>query len=243
MKSYLKYIKISEDVDLKDLGENMTTIIFEEFSLFFKNYNEMIKWLNEHAINKEVYFISENDKIIGNDKDPWTVRKYSQSHNVKNNKLVRVDLGPSGDAKGLIYVDYNPLEEITPPKIRWYNKGKLESYVFEAAINKEYTVMFRDILENHFYGDYDEMINWLNENAIEKEVYFIGGDGKIYKNHGSSWEIREYEHADYRNIVKVKVTMTTNEYGTAAGLKYLGYNMEEVFNTTKVKWYYKEKGE
>jgi uncharacterized radical SAM superfamily protein len=127
MLSFIKYInKIFEN---EHYEENI--IIFEEFLLDFfdGNYHEMIKWLKNHAVNKNVYFIGDNGAIIKNtDGNHWNVVGYSEHSSDIQRVYVSMSNHAQGLANGLIYLDFDPIDLLQNKKyrrVRWYNKGKL----------------------------------------------------------------------------------------------------------------------
>lgn len=103
-------------------------ILFNDLAneYFNGNYDDMLKWLNENATKKHVFFISKSEVVTNGDKG-WIVREYSKYDKIDQSIYVSMIGGASGRAIGLIFTNFDPLEILNVPiKIKWYSKGKLE---------------------------------------------------------------------------------------------------------------------
>lgn len=85
--------------------------------------------------------------------------------------------------------------------------------------NTETRIIFNDLLGIYFNGEYNIMLNWLNDNLTKKRVYFISEENEIYKKFDSWWIVDNYLAGTQNNIVGVM--MTNKQYGNASGLIYL----------------------
>jgi len=84
---------------------------------------------------------------------------------------------------------------------------------------KGQVIIFKDLLESQFNGDYDDMLNWLNEHNRLKEVIYIANGGTLYGQKNRPYIVDEYRPGDIK--VLVYVIMVNGEHGNAKGLVFI----------------------
>jgi len=105
---------------------------------------------------------------------------------------------------------------------------------------KGQVIIFKDLLETQFNGDYDDMLSWLNEHNRLKEVIYIADGGKLFERIGGPYVVGEYGSGRIINLVYI--TMTTGVKGNGKGLIFINRDFvgKEVLNNDEdfeIKWY------
>lgn len=110
-------------------------------------------------------------------------------------------------------------KRIENPELDPYGEEDWGYEDIKESKNQETRIMFKDLLMSSFGGDYDIMIDWLNDNWKRKHVYFIDRDNSVYKNSDSWWVVDYYSETKSHDCVNV--SMTNGQCGHASGLIYL----------------------
>ena len=105
---------------------------------------------------------------------------------------------------------------------------------------KGQVIIFKDLLESQFNGDYDDMLDWLNKYNCNKKVIFITPDGKIVQRSGHPYIVRKYRQSEIINLVLI--TMTSGVDGYGKGLFFINRDFvgKEDLNSDEdfgIKWY------
>jgi len=102
-------------------------------------------------------------------------------------------------------------------------KVKFTNFLNEEII-VEKTIIFKDFCEIYFSGNIDAMIEWLNENLKNREVYFIFRSLDILQR---KFRVEEYKNDHFHHDdISVEVLMTNGQHGSAGGLVYLNLDLD-----------------
>jgi len=115
-----------------------------------------------------------------------------------------------------------------------------------AKIGQE--IIFKDLCESQFNGNYDDMVDWLNKYNCNKKVIFISKYGMYKRRHnGDPFITGEYCKIEqpYLDKLIIKVLLARVGWGEAMGLEYVdndfvyAYDVENdhINNDTGIKWY------
>jgi len=113
---------------------------------------------------------------------------------------------------------------------------------------KGQVIIFKDLLETQFNGDYDDMLSWLNEHNCNKKVVFIAKNGhQIRRYNGDPYVIEKYYNLNqiHQHGRLVGVLLADAGQGEAMGLDYVDGDFVYVYdvknnyidNDTGIKWY------
>jgi hypothetical protein len=101
---------------------------------------------------------------------------------------------------------------------------------FWSDVYEGHYVIFKD-LNVEYFGDYKNMVEWLNQNLINKKVNFITDERKVLDNSGNHWIVEKYTPME--DLWTVYVRMKGGASGRASGLVYLDEEVGELLPKIK----------
>jgi hypothetical protein len=98
-----------------------------------------------------------------------------------------------------------------------------KDFLNEAETDK-YTIYFKKFCHTYFNGNYGAMLDWLNKNLVNQNIYFINSHLEVLQ---IIFTIKEYRY-DNDQKMTINVLMSNGQHGHAGGLVFLNLDADSI---------------